>query len=144
MIWTWVSARVTSYGVSRPRCRRSWVEAHVVFLTRPPPATPAPVPSGSFLSEQSFSHAPLRSRMPQLSPHRDVVHESILYDKDEQSSEGDVSLEELQEREQVTREREGLQKEDLRGLSNDLQEAVVVEDLLFVLMVSAHRFTRGL
>lgn len=42
---------------------------------------------------------------------------------------------EEEERETETRVREGLEKEELRGLGADLQEALVVEDLLFVLMV---------
>lgn len=45
-----------------------------------------------------------------------------------------------QRKEKVRRKAKGLEKEPLNGLSPELQEALMVEDLLFVLMVSSlHR-----
>jgi hypothetical protein len=41
-------------------------------------------------------------------------------------------------RERARRKAKGLEKESLEGLSTELQEALVVEDLLYVLMVSFH------
>lgn len=67
------------------------------------------------------------------------------YDEDEQadcSERDEDSLdEEEEEDEQVVkarRKREGLDHEPLTGLSAELQEALIVEDLLFVLMVSLY------
>ena len=109
-----------------------------------------PAPSGSFIAEgNSFSRAPLNSRLPPVSPHRvtlaaattsarRVMHEDgdgeLTYtdrefsDREEEAFE--KSFHEVQER-----KREGLDKESLEGLDPDLQEALICEDLLFVLMV---------
>ncbi|KAM0748345.1 hypothetical protein T439DRAFT_328325 [Meredithblackwellia eburnea MCA 4105] len=50
-------------------------------------------------------------------------------DEDNEEAELERSIREVRER-----KREGLDKEPLEGLSGDLQEALIVEDLLFVLM----------
>ncbi|KAL8292598.1 hypothetical protein RQP46_001210 [Phenoliferia psychrophenolica] len=112
-----------------------------------------PAPSGSFIAEgDSFSRAPLNSRLPPVSPHRvtiaartssarleahRVVHEDqdgeLTYTDREFSDEEEEQIEESF-REVVERKREGLDKESLEGLDPDLQEALVCEDLLFVLM----------
>ena len=53
----------------------------------------------------------------------------------EPSFEDEASFEEVEEARTRIRKRDGLEKESLEGLSEDLQEALMVEDLLFVLMV---------
>lgn len=53
----------------------------------------------------------------------------------EASFEDEASFEEVEEARTRIRKREGLDKESLDGLSEDVQEALMVEDLLFVLMV---------
>lgn len=47
----------------------------------------------------------------------------------------------IRRKERVRRKAKGLEKEPLEGLSTDLQEALIVEDLLFVLMVRFKIFT---
>lgn len=53
----------------------------------------------------------------------------------EPSFEDEASFEEVEKARTRIRKRDGLEKESLEGLSEDLQEALMVEDLLFVLMV---------
>lgn len=112
--------------------------------------TSSAAPSGAFVAETSFSRAPLNSRLPPVSPHRlasapkrskpprrrdendslsDLEDESVELQQDEEVQEDEAAL-------RARRRREGLVKEPLKGLSADLQEALIVEDLLFVLMVS--------
>jgi len=122
-------------------------------------------PEGSFIAETSFAKAPLNTRLPPVSPHRAAVKSrksrssrgeepaarrsngaAPTGDEDELSDSGSL-IEEQEEdeetkerREQLRRKAKGLEKEPLEGLSADLQEALMVEDLLFVLMVSRERF----
>lgn len=103
--------------------------------------TPAsePAPSGSFIAEASFSRAPLNSRLPPISPHRVTIAAARAADQsrdeDGELTYAEEDSEEEEVRETETRVGEGLEKEELGGLAAELQEALVVEDLLFVLMV---------
>jgi gamma-tubulin complex component 2 len=111
-------------------------------------------PEGSFIADDtSFSRAPLSSRLPHISPHRltttshpshsrrpahaagagageeDISDSGSLIDEEEED-------EQMREKRDRARRREkGLDKELLSGLGAELQEALMVEDLLFVLMV---------
>ncbi|KAK4693235.1 hypothetical protein P7C70_g8967, partial [Phenoliferia sp. Uapishka_3] len=113
-----------------------------------------PVASESFKAEgTSFSRAPLNSRLPPVSPHRVTLapksrppHRSqtqtlspeddvgLRYSDEEYSDEEQLDEVEQSFREVTERKREGLDKECLEGLSPELQEALIVEDLLMVLM----------
>ncbi|GAA5870431.1 hypothetical protein JCM8547_004030 [Rhodosporidiobolus lusitaniae] len=118
-----------------------------------------PAPEGSFIAETSFSRAPLNSRLPHVSPHRVQGKPSSSSSRSKPSSssrpsatrdheedDDDISDsgsliedEEVDEATRVRREKQrrreqGLDKEPLAGLSAELQEALMVEDLLFVLM----------
>ncbi|GAA5942930.1 gamma-tubulin-complex subunit SPC97 [Sporobolomyces koalae] len=114
-----------------------------------------PAPEGSFIADTSFARAPLNSRLPLASPHRAAIRRSAArksnsatatsgqtrtHAEDDTSDSGSV-IEDVPEDEEITAQRErarrkarGLEKEPLAGLSADLQEALIVEDLLFVLM----------
>ncbi|GAA6030912.1 hypothetical protein JCM8097_008932 [Rhodosporidiobolus ruineniae] len=117
---------------------------------------PNPAPEGSFIAhETSFSRAPLSSRLPHISPHRvaassrpssshpsqsrrtqpprpkeddDISDSGSLIEDEEEDEQARVA------RERKTKREKGLDKEPLKGLSAELQEALMVEDLLFVLM----------
>ncbi|GAA5900890.1 gamma-tubulin-complex subunit SPC97 [Sporobolomyces salmoneus] len=114
-----------------------------------------PAPEGSFIAEISFARAPLNTRLPPVSPHRAAVkarrksrpskeeEERPPRRKDDEEDisdsgsviEGEEEDEETkQRRERARRKAKGLEKEPLEGLSAELQEALIVEDLLFVLM----------
>lgn len=143
-----------------------------ICLAHARPHAADPAPSGSFIAEgSSFSRAPLNSRLPPVSPHRvtiaantsltarraskrpanvqdDDLGEDDDEDRDLTYADEDYSDQEVDEVEQSFREveerkREGLDKEPLEGLGPDLQEALIVEDLLFVLMVSWARSFGG-
>lgn len=119
-------------------------------------------PSGSFISEASFSRAPLNSRLPPISPHRVTIaatagpsrarqsdiREENGHEEEDELTYADTDEEEVEmgagagggtrareRRERRSRKSEGLEKEPLAGLASELQEALIVEDLLFVLMV---------
>lgn len=66
-----------------------------------------------------------------------------IEDSFEGEPEHELSIEQEEEeyevREKIVRKREGLDKQPLKGLSADLKEAYIVEDLLFVLMVCSSR-----
>lgn len=124
----------------------------------PLPSAAEPAPAGAFVAETSFSRAPLNSRLPPISPHRAVIaptsarpHKESRPPRDgEEDDEGglesdeDGSFEEEDDEEVLAtrRKREGLDKEPLAGLSAELQEALIVEDLLFVLMVSMQKIVK--
>ncbi|KAI5480700.1 spindle pole body component ALP4 [Pseudohyphozyma bogoriensis] len=117
-----------------------------------------PAPPGSFIAETSFSHAPLSSRLPPTSPHRVVSASSrkssassrvpadkkakgkqrVQSDEDDGLDSFDSEREdEFEEEEQLVEEKgevERPDREELKGLPAELQEALLVEDLLFVLM----------
>ncbi|GAA5948251.1 hypothetical protein JCM3765_001335 [Sporobolomyces pararoseus] len=119
-----------------------------------------PAPEGSFIAETSFARAPLNTRLPLVSPHRAAAksrksHSSkgegereaprrsngATSNVDPDISDSGSVIEEQEEdeetkqrRETVRRKAKGLEKEPLEGLSTELQEALIVEDLLFVLM----------
>ena len=138
-------------------------------------------PAGSFLAEASFVNAPLSSRLPPTSPRRTTLKttstssssrhqqtdtEAVSNDRIarvfangtaaiEEGVEEDSASEDEEESVEVQKERrvrEGMDRESLKGLGTDIQEALIVEDLLFVLMVcnffletlpSAHYATTG-
>ena len=66
----------------------------------------------------------------------DSEEDEDLPSDEDGSIEAEVDEAEVQAAERARRKREGLDKEPLSGLSSELQEALMVEDLLFVLMVS--------
>ncbi|GAA5986639.1 hypothetical protein JCM11641_005172 [Rhodosporidiobolus odoratus] len=117
-----------------------------------------PAPDGSFVTETSFTRAPLNSRLPHISPHRvaaagpsrrsssypsqprsgtregggenaDDISDSGSFIEDEEADEATRRT-----KEKLRKREKGLDKEPLAGLSAELQEALMVEDLLFVLM----------
>ncbi|GAA5853443.1 hypothetical protein JCM9279_007239 [Rhodotorula babjevae] len=121
-----------------------------------------PAPEGSFIAEASFSRAPINSRLPHISPHR-VVSSSLTaaaaarrrshkdkhsqrHARDEHDPSHSDSLsdsgstvasspsdDESPSALQARRRQLGLDKEPLSGLTAELQEALVTEDLLSVL-----------
>ncbi|GAA5832026.1 hypothetical protein JCM11251_002792 [Rhodosporidiobolus azoricus] len=109
-----------------------------------------PAPEGSFIADEtSFSRAPLNPRLPHISPHRVSAasshpkqrRPSQFHEEDDDISDSGSLIEEEEEDEQTRlrkdrarRREKGLDKEPLQGLSAELQEALMVEDLLFVLM----------
>ncbi|GAA6013257.1 hypothetical protein JCM10207_000834 [Rhodosporidiobolus poonsookiae] len=107
-----------------------------------------PAPEGSFIAETSFSRAPLNTRLPHVSPHRVTASSArgggrkqpALAEDDDISDSGSLIEDEEEDeavrekREKARRSEKGLDKEPLGGLSAELQEALMVEDLLFVLM----------
>jgi len=112
-----------------------------------------PAPEGSFIAETSFSRAPVNSRLPHLSPHRVAGQpaqgarsrrtQDARDDPDDISDSGST-IEDAEEdeatrvqKEKLRRRNLGLDKEPLEGLSAELQEALMTEDLLSVLMVRA-------
>ncbi|GAA5874140.1 hypothetical protein JCM1840_000364 [Sporobolomyces johnsonii] len=119
-----------------------------------------PAPEGSFVAETSFARAPLNSRLPHISPHRvssqtaanragKAVRRSSRGqderryangDEEDVSDSGSVIEEQVEDeatkarKERARRKAKGLEREPLDGMSKELQEALMVEDLLFVLM----------
>ncbi|GAA5886444.1 hypothetical protein JCM6882_001641 [Rhodosporidiobolus microsporus] len=106
-----------------------------------------PAPEGSFIADEaSFSRAPLNPRLPHISPHRVSTApprqsraQHPAHDDDISDSGSLIEEEEEDEQTRLKRERQrrrekGLDKEPLKGLNAELQEALMVEDLLFVLM----------
>ncbi|BGP27069.1 spindle pole body component ALP4 [Rhodotorula toruloides] len=116
-------------------------------------------PEGSFIAETSFTRAPVNSRLPHISPRRVAAQPArkrgsapeqaagrrnrpaIDDVEDEDVSDSGSVIEEEEEDEQTKLRKErarrkqlGLDKEPLDGLSAELQEALLTEDLLFVLM----------
>ncbi|BGP02852.1 Spindle pole body component SPC97 [Rhodotorula toruloides] len=116
-------------------------------------------PEGSFIAETSFSRAPVNSRLPHISPHRVAAQPArkrastaqqpasrrngaaIDDDEEDDVSDSGSVIEEDEEdeetklrKEKARRKQLGLDKEPLDGLSAELQEALLTEDLLFVLM----------
>lgn len=112
----------------------------------------AAAPEGSFIvNDTSFSRAPLSSRLPHISPHRltstaphssrrsrpfatpaqenDISDSGSLIEEEEEDEQTRLK------RDRARRREKGLDKEVLSGLGAELQEALMVEDLLFVLMV---------
>lgn len=110
-----------------------------------------PAPEGSFVAETSFTRAPLNSRLPHVSPHRVAAEPSTRNrakqaahardDSDDISDSGSAIVDEDEDpavklrKEKLRRKKMGLDKESLEGLSAELQEALVTEDLLYVLAV---------
>ncbi|GJN93081.1 hypothetical protein Rhopal_006126-T1 [Rhodotorula paludigena] len=108
-----------------------------------------PAPEGSFVAETSFTRAPLNSRLPHVSPHRVAAEPSTRSrakqpahapdDSDDISDSGSAIVDEDEDpavklrKEKLRRKKMGLDKESLEGLSAELQEALVTEDLLYVL-----------
>ncbi|BGP42846.1 gamma tubulin complex Spc97/GCP2 subunit Alp4 [Rhodotorula kratochvilovae] len=109
-----------------------------------------PAPEGSFIAETSFSRAPVNSRLPHLSPHRvagqPAAQQQLRKPADARDDSDDISdsgstIEDAEEdeetrikKEKARRRKLGLDKESLSGLSAELQEALMTEDLLSVLM----------
>lgn len=114
---------------------------------------------GSVLAETSYTRAPLSSRLPASSPRRisgsqlsatgsgtsrprpRIVNETLYAPRDDDSSSEGESLLESEEKEdqpglQAEIEKRSSDKESLSTLGRSMQEAMIVEDLLFVLMVS--------
>jgi hypothetical protein len=74
------------------------------------------------MAETSFSRAPLNSRLPPISPHRLAKGKARAQEEDDPAPPPKTG-------------------EALEHLSVDLQEAMMIEDLLFVLSVSLLFFT---
>lgn len=132
-------------------CRRVRERSLTFFSVDPEPA-----PEGSFIAETSFARAPINTRLPPVSPHRATTKPRLArksreggaavpprrsHDEDDLSDSGSLIIEEEEDpetkerRDKGRRKAKGLEKEPLEGLSAELQEALIVEDLLFVLMV---------
>ena len=102
----------------------------------------APPPPGAFIAETSFSRAPLHSRLPPMSPHRAAPAGRRQTNPPRSQMNGitDMQLDHQEldnvQVEDAPTERAGPPVEALEGLGPELQEALIVEDLLFVLMAS--------
>ncbi|KAK4057423.1 gamma tubulin complex Spc97/GCP2 subunit Alp4 [Microbotryomycetes sp. JL221] len=95
------------------------------------PRTKHAAPSGAFISETSFTRAPLNSRLPPVSPRRAAASKANGHRARQEYDEEDDDLVDNVNADVET----GRQvREPLEDLESDLQEALMVEDLLFVLM----------
>jgi gamma-tubulin complex component 2 len=83
------------------------------------PAATAKINNNAFIHSAAFSEAPLKSRVPPASPRRDMLKTP----KPDRTASALAKPEELPM---------------LRGTSLEIQEALLIEDLLFVLMVRSH------
>ncbi|BGP19394.1 hypothetical protein JCM10213_000631 [Rhodosporidiobolus nylandii] len=141
------AAKATAGGSYKPRPSQTVQEEQEHEEEEPQRANLAP--EGSFIAETSFSRAPLNSRLPHVSPHRASAAPARKgassgpppFEADDDLSDSGSLIEEEEEdeatrarKEKARRREKGLDKEPLAGLSAELQEALIVEDLLFVLM----------
>ena len=102
------------------------------------------IPSGVYISSPAFAAAPINSRVPPVSPHRTLPNTSSSrsrplkplattaesYDPVRYTTPAEAELSDGSE------EPEEYLGIDLNDLDTDLQEAVIIEDLLYVLLVS--------
>jgi hypothetical protein len=115
------------------------LEVDCTILTR---CTASAVPNASFITETSFADAPLNSRLVNnnASPRKERITtkrlRQIITNTGDEDDEAD--LQQLDDQSISDGEDDEPPKEDLNQADLSIQEALLIEDLLSVLIVSSH------